>query len=100
MRAGSLVNLPELQFVEKGYPFLEPVALEDVVDRAGPILKMVDNVEVIPNNDDLPGVQKGLQCIQLEHPKGREVARRKVKVGTRERGPRNPGEVFRFKVKY
>ena len=95
---GGLVDLPEFQIVEKGFPFLEPMALKNVIDRPGPIIEVVNHIEISPNDDDFPRIQQGLQCIQLKHPKGLVVARREVEVGTGERGPRDPRDVFRIEI--
>jgi hypothetical protein len=74
MSMAGLVDLPEFKIIEKGFPFLEPMALKNVVDRTRPIVEVVNHIEVPPNDDYFPRVQQGLQCIQLEHPEGLMVS--------------------------
>ena len=60
MGVAGLVNLPEFKIIEKGFPFLEPMTLKDVVDRPGSIIEVVNHIEIPPHDDDFPRIQQGL----------------------------------------
>jgi hypothetical protein len=71
----GLVYFPKVKLVEEGSPFLEARAFEDVVRGTRAIFDSVDHVEVSTDNMDVIGREERFECFQLEHSKGREVAR-------------------------
>ena len=74
------MDFPEVKLVEEGCPFLEARTFEDVVGGTGAIIDSVNHVEVTTNNMDVVRGKEGLKSLELEHPEGREVARREIEV--------------------
>jgi hypothetical protein len=97
---GGLIDLPELEVIEKGCPSLEARAFKDIIGGTRAIIDSVHHVEVTPHNVDFIRGKERFQRLQLEHTERREIPRGEIKVGTGEGRPCHTREVFGVKIKY